>query len=78
MSLRFTGKILLFKSIAIKSEEVFSDLPRAPDDTTFALGVEMLNAEEAKLAENQKPGTAPGRKSHEETIAVTESKVIYQ
>ncbi|MGB8752907.1 MAG: hypothetical protein WCD06_14000, partial [Candidatus Sulfotelmatobacter sp.] len=64
MSLRFTGKILLFKSIAIKSEEVFSDFRRVPDDTTFALGVEMLNAEEAKLAENQKPGTAPGRKSH--------------
>ena len=65
MSLSFTGKILLFKSIAIKSDEVFSDFRRVPDDTTFAQGVEMLKAEEAKLAENQKPGTAAtGPKSH--------------
>jgi hypothetical protein len=58
MSLTFTGKILLFKSIAIKSDEVFSDFRRVPADTTFAEGVEMLKAEEARLAENHKPGTA--------------------
>jgi hypothetical protein len=63
MALTFTGKILLFKSIAIKSDEVFSDFRRVPADTTFAQGVEMLKAEEAKLAENHKPGsTVP--KSH--------------
>jgi len=55
MSLSFTGKILLFKSLAIKSEEVFSDFRRVPSDTTFAQGVEMLEAEETRLAENQKP-----------------------
>jgi hypothetical protein len=65
MSLGFTGKILLFKSIAIKSEEVFSDFRRVPGDTTFAQGVEMLKAEEAKLAENHKPAAAEtGPKSH--------------
>jgi hypothetical protein len=65
MSLSFTGKILLFKSIAIKSDEVFSDFRRVPDDTTFAQGVEMLKAEEAKLAENYKPGAAAtGPKAH--------------
>jgi hypothetical protein len=65
MSLSFTGKILLFKSIAIKSEEIFSDFRSVPADTTFAQGVEMLKAEEAKLAEGQKPGTAAtGPKSH--------------
>ncbi len=58
MSLSFTGKILLFKSISIKSDEVFSDFRRVPDNTTFAQGVEMLKAEEAKLAENQKPPAA--------------------
>jgi hypothetical protein len=58
MSLNFTGKILLFKSLAIKSEEVFSDFRRVPTDTTFAQGVEMLKAEEAKLPENHKPGAA--------------------
>jgi hypothetical protein len=65
MSLNFTGKILLFKNLAIKSEEVFSDFRRVPDNTTFAQGVEMLKAEEAKLAENHKPGAgATEPKSH--------------
>jgi len=54
MSLGFTGKILFFKSIAIKSDEVFSDFRRVPADTTFAQGVELLKAEEMKLAENHK------------------------
>jgi hypothetical protein len=52
MSLSFAGKILLFKNIAIKSDEVFSDFRRVPAETTFAQGVEMLKAEEAKLAQN--------------------------
>jgi hypothetical protein len=65
MSLSFTGKILLFKSIAIKSDEVFSDFRRVPADTTFAQGVEMLKAEQARLAENRKPGVAATEpKSH--------------
>jgi hypothetical protein len=64
MSLGFTGKILLFKSLAIKSEEMFSDFRRVPADTTFAQGVEMLKAEQARLAENQKPGAVPEPRSH--------------
>ncbi len=56
MSLSFTGKILVFKSIAIKSEEVFSGFRRVPADTTFAQGVDLLKAEEAKLVEDRKPG----------------------
>jgi hypothetical protein len=64
MALSFTGKILLFKSIAIKSEEVFSDFRRVPADTTFAQGVEMLKAEEARLAENKPGAAATGPKSH--------------
>jgi hypothetical protein len=58
MGLTFTGKILLFKSIAIKSDEVFSDFRRVPGDTTFAQGVEMLKAEQAKLAGNHQLGAA--------------------
>jgi len=65
MTLSFTGRILFFKSIAIKSDEVFSDFRRVPADTTFAQGVAMLKAEQARLAENLKPGTgAAGPKSH--------------
>ncbi|MFZ0275431.1 MAG: hypothetical protein WA254_13040 [Candidatus Sulfotelmatobacter sp.] len=65
MSLSFTGKILIFKSIVIKSDEVFSNFRRVPADTTFAQGVGMLKAEEAKLAEDHKLGAgATGPKSH--------------
>ena len=65
MSLTFTGRILLFRSIAIKSNEVLNDFRRVPADTTFAQGVEMLKAELARLPENQKPGTAAtDAKSH--------------
>ena len=65
MSLTFTGKILLFKSLAIKSDEVFSDFRRVPADTTFAQGVEMLKVEEARVAENRNSGAVgTGPKSH--------------
>jgi hypothetical protein len=65
MSMSFDGRLLLFKTIAVRSDEVFSDFRRVPADTTFAQGVEMLKAEEAKLAENHKPGAAAaGPKSH--------------
>ncbi len=65
MALAFTGKILLFKNIAVKSEEVFSDFRRVPADTTFAHGVEMLKAEEARLAETHQPEAAvTNPKSH--------------
>ncbi len=58
MRLEFTGKILLFKSIAIKSMETFSNFRRVPAETTFAQGVEMLKAEETKLAQGSGSETA--------------------
>ncbi len=51
MALTFNGKMLLFKTIAIKSDEIFSNFRRVPPDTTFAQGVEMLKAEQARLAQ---------------------------
>jgi hypothetical protein len=51
MSLSFNGKVLLFKNIAIRSDEVFSDFQRIPADTSFAQGVQMLKAERAKLSQ---------------------------
>ncbi len=48
MKLDFTGKILMFKSLAIKSEEEFTDFRRVPPGTTFAEGVKLLQSEEAK------------------------------
>jgi len=53
MSLNLTGKILMFKSLAMKSDEVFSDFRPVPNGITFAEGIEMLKAEKVKLAQNR-------------------------
>jgi hypothetical protein len=63
MVLTFTGKILLFKTLAIKSEEVFSEFKRVPDDTTFARGVEILKQRQARLAQTSL-GATTENKSH--------------
>lgn len=42
LSLSFTGKILLFKNLSIKSDEVFSNFRPAPANLSFAQGVELL------------------------------------
>jgi hypothetical protein len=55
MSLNITGKILFFKGISMVSEEEFSDFQRVPDHLTFAQGVEMLKAEQEKLAHDGHP-----------------------
>lgn len=51
MSLKLTGKILLFKTLTISSDEVFSDFKRVPDGTTFTEGVKILKAEQERLAQ---------------------------
>jgi hypothetical protein len=53
MSLSFTGKILLFKSLNIKSDEVYSNFRPAPSNLTFAQGVELLRQQEPVLAEKR-------------------------
>ena len=53
MSLGFTGKELLFKSLNIRSDEVFSNFRPAPSNLNFAQGVELLKKQEAELAENR-------------------------
>jgi len=52
MSLNITGKILLFKSLSMVSDESFSDFQRMPDNLPFAKGVELLKAEQENLARN--------------------------
>jgi hypothetical protein len=52
MSLKMTGKILLFKGISMISDEVFSDFQRVPDKLTFGKGVEMLKAEQERPSQN--------------------------
>jgi len=58
MDLSITGKILLFKSLSMVSDEVFSDYRRVPDKLTFAQGVEMLAAEREKPAHAAAPSEA--------------------
>lgn len=57
MHLKMTGKILMFKAISILSDETFSGFQRVPDNLTFAKGVEMLKAEQEKLARAGVPGS---------------------
>lgn len=57
MSLAFTGKILLFKHIDIKSTEILSDFRPVPKGLSFAQGVDLLKKQENTLAEN---GKSPG------------------
>ena len=41
MDLAFTGKMLLFKSLNIKSTEIYSDFHPVPADLTFAQGIDL-------------------------------------
>ena len=53
MGLTFTGKLLLFKRLDIRSTETFSDFRSVPTGLTFAQGVDLLKKHQATLAENQ-------------------------
>ena len=57
MDLSFTGRVLWFKRINIKSNEVFSDFRPAPPDLTFAQAVELLKKQAQELAENRTHGS---------------------
>jgi hypothetical protein len=52
MTLNFTGKILLVKSLNISSTEVFSGFKQVPADLTFTQALELLKKEEASMADN--------------------------
>jgi hypothetical protein len=52
MDLAFTGKVLLFKSLNIRSNEIYSDFRPVPPNLTFAQAVELLKKEEAVVAQN--------------------------
>ena len=55
MDLAFTGKVLLFKSLNIKSTEIYSDFHPVPSNLSFAQGVELLKKQIAVIAQNQAP-----------------------
>jgi len=49
LQLNLTGKIMMFKKLSIMSEERFGDFRRVPEDTTFAKGIELVKAEQARF-----------------------------
>ena len=53
MSLAFTGRILFFKRIDLKSTEVLSDFHPVPHDLSFGQGVELLKKQEATVANDE-------------------------
>ncbi len=76
MDLAFTGKILLFKNINIKSTETYSDFRPVPADLTFAQGIQLL--EEAaggnrakSAAQRQSNNAVPGWVGHSLRLLLT-------
>jgi hypothetical protein len=53
MTLRFNGKILLFKNLSISSTEIFSGFKRVPSDLTFVQALELLKKEESAVANDK-------------------------
>jgi hypothetical protein len=62
MSLAFTGKILLFKHLDLKSTEVLKNFRPVPRDLSFAQGVELLKKQENTLAENNRQDPSQNQK----------------
>jgi len=62
IQLNFTGKIMMVKSLTIKSDESLSDFQRVPNDTTFAKAVDLLKQRWGKL-QHDEPATATARKN---------------
>jgi hypothetical protein len=53
MAMRFTGKLMLFKSLNFKSRETYHDFRPVPPDMSFAQGIEVLKKENAAVAQNR-------------------------
>jgi hypothetical protein len=68
MELSFTGKILLFKRLNIKSSDVFFDFRTVPGDLTFAQGVELLKRE---VAHDQAASAQPQPRPEEAKLGKT-------
>jgi hypothetical protein len=50
-----TGKILLFKSLSLISDEVLSDFRKMPENLTFAQGVQMLKTAQENRTQSPHP-----------------------
>jgi hypothetical protein len=53
MGLDLTGKVLLFKSLVVKSTKTYSDFHPAPPNLSFAEGVDLLKKKQGSVAATQ-------------------------
>jgi hypothetical protein len=51
-TMRFTGKLLVFKSIDVNTTETSWDFHRVADDLSFAQGLQLLKQQEAEVTKN--------------------------
>jgi hypothetical protein len=63
MELAFTGKILLFKKLNIRSSDIFSDFRPVPNNLSFAQAVDLLKKEAARSTPNVN-GQESGKKAN--------------
>jgi len=63
LSLKMTGKILMFKGFSMISDETFTHFQRVPDHLTFAKGVDLLKTQQEKLAHNHAPEPPDSKKT---------------
>ena len=59
LRLKFTGKILLVKSLNVDSDEILDNFKPVSTDTTFAQGVELLKLEHTRLLAPPSPAATP-------------------
>lgn len=65
MQLNLSGKMLMFKSLSIVSDEVLSDFHRLPEKVTFAQGVQILKTEEENLAHDNHATSSNEARNHQ-------------
>jgi len=58
LRMKFTGKILIFKSLNVNSDEVIDQFKPVPADITFAQAVEMLREERTRISTESPSTTA--------------------
>jgi hypothetical protein len=63
MELAFTGKILLFKKLNIRSSDIFSGFRPVPRDLSFAQAVDLLKKEAARITPNANGDNSSGDKA---------------
>lgn len=76
MELSFTGKILLFKKLDIRSSDIFSDFRPVPSNLTFAEAVNMLEKEVQQSGARSGAESAEGQLGQSERRARPKAELV--